>query len=81
MDTITMILSIILFVVSLGLIAVVSVQTDRSSRSTAISGSAGQGFYGKNKGNTKEMFFKRVTIITAIVFVALVVVVNILEII
>ena len=74
-----MVAAILLFVVSLALVVLVVVQTNRGSRSQAISGSASSGFAGKNSGNEKEKFLVRSTIIAAIIFAVLVVAVNIIE--
>lgn len=79
MNTLIMILSIVLFLVAAALIAIVVVQTDRGSRSAAISGNSSSGFYGKNKGADKAMFYKRATVICSVVFMVLIVIVNVLE--
>ena len=79
MDVLTIVLSCILFVVALALIVIVLIQTDRGSRMSAVTGNTGSGFYGKNKGASKEMKRKRITVICSIVFMVLIVVVNIIE--
>lgn len=79
METITIIVAILLFVVSLALVALVVVQTNRGSRSQAISGTSSSGFGARNGGNEKKKFLETATIIAAIVFAVLVVAVNIIE--
>ena len=78
MDILTLVLTIVLMAVSLSLIVIILLQSDRSANmSGAISGGMGN-YYGKNKTATKELFLKRITIICSVIFVVAVIVVNII---
>ena len=80
MNTINLVLSIVLFVIGLFLTAIVAVQSDRGSRMNAVTGGNENGFFDKDKASGKKMFLIRSTIIAAVVFIILIVVINIVEI-
>lgn len=75
-------LSIALIVFSVILVAVILFQSNRSanmSGAVAGAGASNNNFYGKNKGMTREMLMKRLTVVFSILFVLIVLVLNILE--
>lgn len=80
MNTINLVLSIVLFVIGLFLTAIVAVQSDRGSKMNAVTGGNENGFFDKDKASGKKMFLIRSTIIAAVVFIILIVVINIVEI-
>lgn len=75
MDTIQIVVAIFLMVCSAALIAVVALQSNRGSEMSALTGSSRNS--GKGQGAKKELLMKRLTIILGLVFVAVVVVMNI----
>lgn len=82
MDPIIIALSIVLIVLSVVLIAVILFQSDRSanmSGAIAGAGASKNNFFGKNKGLTREMMMKRLTVVFSILFILIVLVLNILE--
>ena len=79
MEIIKTILTVIYFIVALAVIILATIQTkDDSGLSSTITGSSTNNFYEKNKGRTKEGKQKRWTIILAIVFAILTIVLGIL---
>ncbi len=79
METIRTILTVIYFIVSFAVIILATIQTkDDSGLSSTITGSSTNNFYEKNKGRTKEGKRKRWTIILAVVFAILTIVLGIL---
>ena len=79
MEIIKTILTVIYFIVALAVIILATIQTkDDSGLSSTITGSSTNNFYEKNKGRTKEGKQKRWTIILAIVFAILTIVIGIL---
>ncbi len=73
------ILTVIYFIVALAVVILALLQTkDDGGASATITGSSSNNFYEKNKGKTKEGKLKRWTIILAIIFVVLTVVLGIL---
>ena len=79
MEIIRTILTVIYFIVALAVIILATIQTkDDSGLSSTITGSSTNNFYEKNKGRTKEGKQKRWTIILAIVFAILTIVLGIL---
>lgn len=79
MNPVSLVLSIVLFVIGLFLTAIVAIQSDRGSKMDAVTGSNGNGFFDKDKSSGKKLFLIRATIISAIVFAVLIVVINIIE--
>ena len=79
MEVVKYILIGIYVIVCLALIIVAMIQSkDDEGLSGAISGSSSSNFYEKNKGRTKEGKLKRWTIILAITFAVLTIVLSIL---
>ena len=79
MEIIRTILTVIYFIVALAVIILATIQTkDDSGLSSTITGSSTNNFYEKNKGRTKEGKQKRWTIILAVVFAILTIVLGIL---
>lgn len=79
MEIIKTILTVIYFIVAFAVIILATIQTkDDSGLSSTITGSSTNNFYEKNKGRTKEGKQKRWTIILAIVFAILTIVLGIL---
>ncbi|MEI3395896.1 MAG: preprotein translocase subunit SecG [Clostridia bacterium] len=79
MEIIRTILTVIYFIVAFAVIILATIQTkDDSGLSSTITGSSTNNFYEKNKGRTKEGKQKRWTIILAIVFAILTIVLGIL---
>lgn len=79
MEIIKTILTVIYFIVALAVIILATIQTkDDSGLSSTITGSSTNNFYEKNKGRTKEGKQKRWTIILAVVFAILTIVLGIL---
>lgn len=75
-------LSIVLIVLSVLLVAVILFQSNRSanmSGAVAGAGASNNNFFGKNKGMTREMVMKRLTVVFSILFILVVLVLNILE--
>lgn len=78
MEFLKIALLIIFFIVSFVLVVLTLIQTkDGSGASQAVTGSSTNNFYNQNKGRTKEGKMKRLTIILAICFVVLAVVLSI----
>lgn len=66
-------LSIVLILLSIGLVVAVLMQSSKDHKlSGAIAGGADT-FFGKNKGNSMDKLFSKLTIIGSIVFVVIVV--------
>ena len=79
MEIIKTILTVVYFIIALVVIILALIQTkDDSGLSQTITGSSTNNFYEKNKGRTKEGKQKRWTIILAIVFAILTIVLGIL---
>ena len=79
MEIIRTILTVIYFIVAFAVIILATIQTkDDAGLSSTITGSSTNNFYEKNKGRTKEGKQKRWTIILAIVFAILTIVLGIL---
>lgn len=79
MEIIRTILTVIYFIVAFAVIILATIQTkDDSGLSSTITGSSTNNFYEKNKGRTKEGKQKRWTIILAVVFAILTIVLGIL---
>lgn len=79
MEIIRTILTVIYFIVALAVIILATIQSkDDAGLSSTITGSSTNNFYEKNKGRTKEGKQKRWTIILAIVFAILTIVLGIL---
>ncbi len=71
-----LVLAIILLVASVFLVISVLLQQGKNSRlSGSIAGSNTDTYYGKNKGNTRDKIFSRITTIVAVLFVLVVLVV------
>lgn len=68
-------LGIILIVISIILIVSVLMQSGKQRNlSGTIAGGSADTFFGKNKGNSKEKLFEKITTICAVIFVLLVLV-------
>ena len=79
MNPIVLVLTLVLMLFSIALIAIILFQSGRSANASAVTGGAGN-FLSKNKAQTKDLLFKRLTVIISIVFIVAVVIVNIIEI-
>ena len=79
MNAIILVLTLVLMLCSIALIAIILFQSGRTAGASAITGGAGN-FLSKNKAQTKDLFFKRLTVVFSIVFIVAVVIVNIIEI-
>ena len=78
METVKIILVVIYFIVALALIILSLIQTkEDDGLSSTITGSSTSNFFEKNKGRTKEGKQKRWTIIFAIIFAILTIVLGI----
>lgn len=79
MEIVKYILIGVYVIVSLALIVIAMMQSkDDSGMSGAMTGSSSNNFYEKNKGRTKEGKLKRWTIILAVVFAILTIVLSIM---
>ena len=73
------ILTVVYFIIALAVIILALIQTkDDGGVSSTITGSSTNNFYEKNKGKTKEGKLKRWTIILAVIFVVLTLVLGVL---
>ena len=79
MNPIVLVLTLILMFCSIALIAIILFQSGRTAGASAVTGGAGN-FLSKNKAQTKDLLYKRLTVIISIVFIVAVVIVNIIEI-
>ncbi len=79
MEIVKGILIAVYFVIALAVIILTLIQTkDDAGLSSTITGSSTDNFYEKNKGRTKEGKLKRWTIILAIIFAILTIVLGII---
>lgn len=77
MDALKIICTIIYVLVCVAIVVLVLLQdTDAEGLSGAIAGGAGNSYWSKNKGRSKEGRLNKLTIILAIVFIVLSVVLN-----
>ena len=79
MNPIVLVLTLVLMLCSIALVAIILFQSGRSANASAVTGGAGN-FLSKNKAQTKDLLFKRLTVIISIVFIVAVIIVNIIEI-
>lgn len=70
-DVITNVLIILMTVISLAIIVIVLMQESNADDVTALSGGSADSFYGKNKGRTKEVILKRLTLILGAVMLVI----------
>lgn len=78
MDVLRTVLTIIFIVDCIGMIAVIMMQQGKDRGLGAIAGmSAGDTYWGRNKGRSREGRLERLTRVMAIVFIALAVVLNV----
>ena len=77
MNAIELVLTLVLMICSVALIAIILFQSGRTAGASAITGGAGN-FLSKNKAQTKDLLFKRLTVILSIVFIVAVVIVNLI---
>lgn len=79
MEMIRTILTVVYFIVALGVIILALIQSkEDSGLSSTMTGSSSNNFYEKNKGRTKEGKQKKWTIILSVVFAVLTIVLGIL---
>ena len=79
MDTLVLVMTIVLIVISVALVAIILFQSGRNANvSEAIGGGLGSSA-ARNKSAAKDLFLKRATIIFSILFVLIILVVNIIE--
>ena len=74
MTTVEIVLGVILFVMAAVLITCVLLQSGKEKSLSGTIAGAGESFFSKSKGKTKEKMLSRITTAMAIVFVVLVVV-------
>ena len=80
MTTIEYIVGAILLIIAVALIVCITMQKSRQrGLSASLAGSSAESYYGKNKGMTKQKLLNTVTIVLAIVFAVLVLLLYILH--
>ena len=74
MTTVEIVLGVILCVMAAVLITCVLLQSGKEKSLSGTIAGAGESFFGRNKGKTKEKMLSRITTLMAVIFVILVVV-------